>query len=67
MDNLLPQATENYHYRSFLGTILTFANDAAASHLTNDFWYLDKGNMQPCDPTKAESTNKGFIIFLDRI
>jgi hypothetical protein len=43
-------------------TILTYGSDAASTHLTNPFWYLDDGNMLPCDPTKTEATNnKGFV------
>lgn len=30
-----------YHYRSYLETLLTYGYDAAKSHLTNVFWYID--------------------------
>jgi hypothetical protein len=45
------QATELYNYRSFLETTLTYSSDAAATHLTNAFWYIDNGDMLPCDPS----------------
>jgi hypothetical protein len=31
------------------------------SHLANSYWYKDVEDMMPCDPTKAESKNTGFI------
>jgi hypothetical protein len=43
----IAQATELYIYRSFLETILTYSSDAAATHLTNAFWYIDNGDMLP--------------------
>ena len=55
-------ATDLYISRSFLETILTYCSDAAASHLTNDFWYLENGNLLPCDPTAADAKNKVFIV-----
>jgi hypothetical protein len=30
-----------YHYKSYLETLLTYGHDAATSHLTNCFWYID--------------------------
>jgi len=51
---LITQAAELYNYRSFFETVLTYGSDAAASHLTNGFWYLDDGDLLPCDPTAAE-------------
>ena len=55
---------EHYNYRSYLETFLTYGIDAAATHLTNAFWYRDNGDMMPCDPTPANVTavnNRGFI------
>jgi len=40
---------------------LNYGADAAISHLTHSYWYKDVGDMMPCDPTKAESTNTGFV------
>jgi len=40
-----------YQYRSYLATLLTYGRDAATSHLTNSFWYLDSGDLQVRDPT----------------
>jgi hypothetical protein len=56
----ITQASELYNYRSFLATILTYSNDAATTHLTNAFWYIDSGDMLPGDPS-AEASNKGFV------
>jgi hypothetical protein len=57
----ITQTTDVHQYRSYLETLLTYGSDAANSHLTNEFWYLDTGNYLPCDPTKAESRNILFI------
>ena len=61
------QANELYQYRSYLETLLTYGSDASASHLTNSFWYLDKGDLLPCDPTAADAKNAGFITRWNRI
>jgi hypothetical protein len=57
----ITQASELYNYRSFLETILTYSNDAATTHVTNAFWYIDSGDMLPCDPSAEASNNKGFV------
>jgi len=44
-----------------LETVLSYGVDASISHLTITYWYKDVGDMMPCNPTKAESTNTGFI------
>ena len=56
----ITQAAELYNYRSFFETILTYGSDAAASHLTNAFWYLDDGDLLPCDPTAADAKKQRF-------
>jgi len=56
---------EHYNYRSHLETLLNYGTNAAATHLTNAYWYRDNGDMMPCDPTTAivtAVTNRGFII-----
>jgi hypothetical protein len=55
------QAGDVYHYLSYLETILTYGSDAAVSHLTNAFWYLDDGDMLPTDPSASDAGNKGLI------
>jgi len=57
----ITQTTDLYQYSSYLETLLTYGSDAATSHLTNGFWYLDTGDLQPWDPTKAESTNTCYL------
>jgi len=57
----ITQSSDLYNYRAYLKTILSYGNDAASSHLTNSYWCKDAGDMLPYDPTKAESTNTGFI------
>jgi len=37
------QSHEHYNYRSYLETLLTYGKDAASSHLSNSYWYLDNG------------------------
>ena len=63
----ITQATELYNYRSYFETLLTYGTDAAATHLTNAFWYLDDGDLLPCDPTAADAKNKVFITRWNRI
>jgi hypothetical protein len=58
-------ASEHYHYRSYLETLMTYGGDAAVSHPSAAYWYHDTGDMEPCDP-KAETptattTDRGFI------
>lgn len=55
-------SSENlYPYRSYLQTLLTNGSDAATSHLTKAFWYLNNGNMIACKPddTYTADTNMG--------
>ena len=57
----ITQTTELYNYRFLLETLLTYANDAATTHLTSAMWVLDDGNLAACDPPAADSTNKEFM------
>ena len=63
----ITQATKLKNYRSYFETLLTYGSDAAAMHLTNAFWYLDVGDVLPCDPTAADAENKVFITRWNRI
>ena len=56
-----------YQYRSYLETLLTYGRDAATSHLTKSFSYLDSGDLQDCDPTEANPTDTGFVARWNRI
>ena len=44
----ITHAAELYHYRAYLEKLLSYGNDAVASHLTNAFWYRDTGNLSVC-------------------
>jgi len=57
----ITQATELYTYRSYFEALLTYGSDVAATHLTNAFWYLDEGDLLPCDPTAADEKNNVSI------
>ena len=62
----ISHSTDLYNYRAYLETVLTYGSDAASSHLTNTYWYLDNA----CDPSAADirkTGNTGFIDRLDRI
>ena len=48
-------------------TILTYGSDAAVSHLTNGFWYLDDRDLLPCDPTVEDVKNVGFVYRWNRV
>jgi len=50
--NITP-ASELYPYRSYLEALLTYGSDAANSHLTNAYWYLDEGNVLAGVPTST--------------
>ena len=67
----MTQSGDLYHYLSYLETILTNGSDAGASLLTNSFWYLDRGDMLPCDPSKADNTaaatNVEFLTRWDKV
>ena len=66
----ITQASEHYHYRSYLEALMTYGSDAAATRLWNTYWYLDTVNMQPVD-LSAENvtamTKKVFILRWNRI
>jgi hypothetical protein len=47
-----------YHYRSYLETLLTYGHDAATSHLTNCFWYID--SVPRGEALKAGDSNSGW-------
>jgi hypothetical protein len=51
------RARENFHYRSYLETLLTYGSDAAVSHLSSAYWCLATGDMIPCDPTAETLTS----------
>ena len=57
--NITP-TSELYPYRSYMESLLNYCPDAANSHLTNAFWYLDEGDMLAGDPTSNSIKNKGF-------
>ena len=66
----ITQSTDLYQYRAYLETLLNYDTDAASSHLTNAYLYVDNGDILACDSTNAESTkstNHGFIARWDRI
>jgi len=70
--NWLPvtKSYEYYNYRAYLETLLTYGSDASASHLTTSYWYLDTGDMQPCDPNfepYTSATNDGFVARWSRL
>ena len=64
------QSSEHYNYRLYLETLLTYGTNAAATHLTNAYWYRDTGDMLPCDPAAKSvtaTTNREFITRWDRL
>ena len=66
----ITQASEYYHYSSYLETVMTYGTDAAATHLSNAYWYLKTGDMQSTDPSADNLTapgNLGFIIRCHRL
>jgi len=63
----ITHATELYNYLSYFETLLTYGSDGAATHLTNAFWYIDDGDLLPCDHTAADAKHKGFITRWNKI
>ena len=64
------QSHEHYNYRASLESLLTYGKDAASSHLSNCYWYLDNGDMQSSVPTvemHTSATNDGFIARWSRL
>ena len=58
----ISQASENYNYRAYLETLMTYATDAADSHLKMANWELDEGNLLAGDCSKPnEVSNTGFL------
>jgi len=56
------QSTEHYSYNAYLETLLTYATDAAESHLQMAKWKLDVGDFKGGDSSKpAELSNTGFL------
>jgi len=39
---------------------MPYGSDAAASRLTNAFWYLDNVDALRCDPTAADAKKQSF-------
>jgi len=66
----ITQASEIYNYRSYLETLMTYRSDAAASHLTNAYWYPDTGVIELVVPSVENVTatkTRGFILRWNRI
>jgi hypothetical protein len=59
MFNCFPvtQSPERFNFRAYLETLLTYGTDTTSSHLSNSYWYLDPGDMQPSDPTAETHTS----------
>ena len=52
-------STDLYNYRGYLETVLTYGSDAASSHHTNAYWYLDNADMVACDQSAADIRKTG--------
>jgi len=58
----ISQASENYNYRAYIETLMTYATDAADSHLKMGNWELDEGDLLAGDCSKpAKLSNTGFL------
>lgn len=42
---LVSHSDNNYHYRSYLQTLLNYGTDASETHLATSGWYSDNGHM----------------------
>jgi len=62
--------SHKHNYCANLVTLLTYGTDAASSHPSNSYWYLDTGDIKPCDPTAEthiSATNDGIIARWSRL
>ena len=53
-----------------ISRLLTYGTNAASSHLSNSYSYLDNGDKNPCDPmaeTHTSATSDGFIARWSRL
>ena len=58
----ISQSSENYHYRAYFETLLTYATDARDSHLKMANCELDEGKLLAGDCSKPdEVSNTGFL------
>jgi len=58
----ITQASENYNYRAYLESLLTYGTDAADSHLRMAYWELDERDLKGGDCSKpAELSDTGFL------
>jgi len=60
------QGSEHYHYSSYLETLTIYGTDAAATYLSNAYWYLDTGDMQPAGPWAEKLTATANRVFITR-
>ena len=72
MVNFVPvtPSHEHYNYHAYLDTLLPYSTDAASSHHSKSYWYLDNRDMLPSDPTAethTSATNDGFIARWSRL
>jgi len=61
----ITQASDNYHYRSYLDSLMISDTDVAATNLLNAYWYLDTGEMLPSYPSAGNLTttaNRGSLL-----
>ena len=65
----ITHAADLCYYRAYHETSLSYGNEAAATHLTNAFWYRDTTDLDVCDPTAAvtTATNTCFLARCDRL
>jgi hypothetical protein len=61
---LVTPASELYNYRHYIENLLTYGSEAAQTHLTNAYWYMDDGDVAPCDDKTVK--NKRFITRWNR-
>lgn len=57
------QSDINYHYRSYIETILNYGNDAASTHLESVGWIMDKGNFESLEAGKNSGLDDRKALF----
>jgi len=65
----ITQLSEHYNCRSYLWNLLTYGTHAAASHLSNAYWYIETDDMQHCSEPMTKNltatANLGFTTSWD--
>ena len=58
---MVSQSSNNYPYKAYLETLLSYGTEAKATHLRSALWYDDNDEVDASDPTVKECKNAGLV------